>query len=48
MWRTLRASLADDPALRGFGLERLIDRATAQRRRLDRLRERAAGEALAG
>jgi hypothetical protein len=46
MWRALRASLGDDPRIRGFDLERLIDRGTSQRRRLDRLRERAATEAL--
>lgn len=46
LWRTLRAALGDDPRAAGANFDALIERATSQRRRLERLRERAAGEAL--
>jgi hypothetical protein len=46
LWRALRANLADDPRVGAVDFDELIDRATSQRRRLDRLRERAAAEAL--
>jgi hypothetical protein len=46
LWRNLRATLAGDPRAASVDFDRLIERATAQRRRLDRLRERAAAEAF--
>jgi hypothetical protein len=48
LWRALRATAAGDPRASGSDFDRLIERATSQRRRIDRLRERAAAEALAG
>jgi hypothetical protein len=47
MWRTLRRTHGDDPRLRGVDLDALVERARSQRRRLERLRDRAADEALA-
>ena len=46
LWRTLRANLADDSRVGAVDFDGLIDRATSQRRRLDRLHERAAAEAI--
>lgn len=46
LWRSLRATLGDDARLRDVDFDRLVERATAQRRRVERLRERAAAEAL--
>jgi len=46
LWRALRATLADDGRLRGVDFDELLKRATSQRRRLERLRQRAAAEAL--
>jgi len=46
LWRALRGALGDDPRTDGVDFDELIDRATSQRRRLERLRERAAAEAL--
>ena len=48
LWRALRANLAADPRVDGVDFDRLVDRATSQRRSIDRLRERAAAEALGG
>ena len=47
LWQALRRRFADDPRLRGVDFGELVDRARAQRRRLERQRERAAEEALA-
>lgn len=47
MWRTLRAALADDPRAE-LDFDELIKRAESQRRRLARLRARAAAEAFGG
>jgi hypothetical protein len=47
LWKALRGTHGDDPRLRGVDLETLIGRAQSQRRRLERQRIRAAGEALA-
>jgi hypothetical protein len=46
LWRALRAELGGDPGTDGVDFDELIERATSQRRRLERLRERAAAEAL--
>jgi hypothetical protein len=46
LWRALRGALGGDPRTDGVDFDELIDRATSQRRRLERLRERAAAEAL--
>jgi len=46
LWRALRAELDGDPRTDGVDFDELIERATSQRRRLERLRERAAAEAL--
>ena len=47
LWQALRTSFgSDDPRLRGFNLEELVERARKQRRTLERLRRRAASEAL--
>jgi hypothetical protein len=46
LWTSLKVTYADDPRLRGFDLEALIERARSQRRRLERQRRRAAQEAL--
>jgi hypothetical protein len=46
MWRALRGVLGADPRAQGIDFDELIERATSQRRRLERLRERAAAEAL--
>jgi hypothetical protein len=46
LWRALRATLGDDPRAEAADFDRLIERATSQRRRLERLRERAVIEAL--
>jgi hypothetical protein len=46
LWRALRGALDDDPRTDGVDFDELIERATSQRRRLERLRERAAAEAL--
>jgi hypothetical protein len=46
LWRALRTELGGDPRTDGVDFDELIARATSQRRRLDRLRERAAAEAL--
>ncbi len=46
LWRALRGALDDDPRADGVDFDELIDRATSQRGRLERLRERAAAEAL--
>jgi hypothetical protein len=48
MWRALRDNLEGDPRAAGFEFETLLKRATSQRRRLERLRARAAAEALGG
>ena len=47
LWLALRATHKNDPRLATFDLEELIGRARSQRRRLERLRLRAAEEALA-
>jgi hypothetical protein len=47
LWRNLRRALGDDRRAATVDFDRLIERATSQRRRLDRLREQAAAEALA-
>ena len=47
LWRALRHRLADDPRLRGVDLDRLIQRAGSQLRRLERHRLRAAEEVVA-
>jgi hypothetical protein len=46
LWRTLRHTLGSDPRLAGVDLDELIARAQSQRRRLERQRMSAAGEAL--
>lgn len=46
LWQALRAGLAGDRRLAGVDFDELTRRATAQRRRLERLRRRAAEEAL--
>jgi hypothetical protein len=46
LWRALRRTHESDPRLTAVDLDELIDRARSQRRRLERLRERAADEAL--
>jgi hypothetical protein len=48
LWRALRPALRDDPRVGATDFDRLIERATSQHRRLERLRERAAAEALGG
>ncbi len=48
LWRALRATLADDPRAAGVDFDQLLKRATSQRQRLNRMRMRAAAEALAG
>jgi hypothetical protein len=47
LWRALNATHGSDPRLAEVDFAELIDRARAQRRRLERLRVRAADEALA-
>ncbi len=46
LWRTLAATLGGDPRTDDVDFDRLIERATSQRRRLDRLHRRASAEAL--
>jgi hypothetical protein len=46
LWRALRSTQGSDPRLAEVDLDALIDRARSQRRRLERLRTRAADEAL--
>ena len=46
LWQALRHTLGEDPRLREVDLEALIARARSQRRRLERLRMRAAEGAL--
>ena len=46
LWRALRSTQGSDPRLAEVDLDELIDRARSQRRRLERLRTRAADEAL--
>ena len=46
LWRALRSTHGSDARLGGVDLDELIDRARSQRRRLERLRTRAADEAL--
>jgi hypothetical protein len=46
LWLALRATHRTDPRLAPIDLEELIGRARSQRRRLERLRVRAAGEAF--
>jgi hypothetical protein len=46
LWQALRATHGTDPRLGTIDLDELIARARSQRRRLERLRIRAAGEAL--
>jgi hypothetical protein len=48
LWRSLRDGLGDDPRLKELDFDELAKRASSQRQRLDRLRSRAAAEALAG
>ena len=47
LWRALLGTHASDPRLADVDVDGLIDRARSQRRRLERLRGRAAEEALA-
>jgi hypothetical protein len=46
LWQALRRTHGDDTRLRGVDLDVLIERARSQRRRLERLRRRAAEEAF--
>jgi hypothetical protein len=46
LWQSLGTALGDDARLGGVDFEELGKRAGSQRRRLERLRRRAAGEAL--
>jgi hypothetical protein len=46
LWRALRSTHGSDPRLADVDLDELIDRARSQRRKLERLRTRAADEAL--
>jgi hypothetical protein len=46
LWRALQSTRGSDPRLTDIDLDILIDRARSQRRRLERLRTRAADEAL--
>jgi hypothetical protein len=46
LWRALAAALANDPRADDVDFDRLIERATSQRRRLDRLHRKAVEEAL--
>jgi hypothetical protein len=46
LWQVLRRTHGADSRLRGIDLDELIERARAQRRRLERQRRRAAEEAL--
>lgn len=46
LWRALLTTHGSDPRLADVELDELIDRARSQRRRLERLRVRAADEAL--
>ena len=46
LWLGLRAAYQDDPRLTGFDLEGLAKRARDQRQRLERVRRKAAVEAL--
>ena len=46
LWQALRRTHGDDPRLSGVDLQELAARARSQRRRLERLRTRAAREAL--
>jgi hypothetical protein len=48
LWIAVRAALGADPRLEGFDLERLIARARAQRDGLERMRVKAARDALTG
>jgi hypothetical protein len=47
LWRALRSTHGLDPRLAEIDFDELVDRARSQRRRLERLRLRAADEALA-
>jgi hypothetical protein len=47
LWQALRPMVGDDPRLEGIDFEALAERAKEQRRTLERLRRRAAHEALA-
>jgi hypothetical protein len=47
LWEVLRATRREDPGLRSIDLDDLIARARGQRRTAERLRKRAAQEALA-
>ena len=46
LWQALRHTRAADPRLEGIDLDELIARARSQRRRLERLRLRAADDAF--
>jgi hypothetical protein len=46
LWQGVRLALGEDPRLEGFDLDRLVERAQQQRRAVERLRRRAAVEAL--
>jgi hypothetical protein len=46
LWQALEIAYGDDARLRGVDLQALITRAKSQRQRLERLRRRAASEAL--
>jgi hypothetical protein len=46
LWQALRPALATDPRVEGFDFTRLIERAREQRHTVERLRRRAAAEAL--
>jgi hypothetical protein len=46
LWRSLRETRPDDPRLRGIDFDELVKRASSQRGRLERLRIKAAEEAL--
>jgi hypothetical protein len=46
LWRALRDARGDDPRLADLDFDELARRATSQRQRLERLRQRAAGEAF--
>ena len=46
MWQAVRRTHGEDSRLRGVDLDVLIERARSQRRRLERLRRRAAEEAF--
>jgi hypothetical protein len=46
LWKSLRTALAEDSRLDAFDLDELAERARSQRRRLERLRLKAAEDAL--